>query len=39
LENTLNLILDYDSKNLNSSIILLLWAWNVDDLRYKIKVN
>lgn len=39
LENTLNLILDYDKENPNSSIILLLWAWNVDDLRYKIKVN
>ncbi len=39
LENTLNFILDYDEKNPNSSIILLLWAWNVDDLRYKIKVN
>ncbi len=38
LENTLNLILDYDGKNPDSSIILLLWAWNVDDLRYKIKV-
>jgi UDP-N-acetylmuramate--alanine ligase len=37
-ENTLKSILDYDTKNPNSSIILLLWAWNVDDLRYKIKV-
>jgi UDP-N-acetylmuramate--alanine ligase len=36
--NTLKSILDYDTKNPNSSIILLLWAWNVDDLRYKIKV-
>lgn len=39
LKNTLKLILDYDKKNPNSSIILLLWAWNVDDLRYEIKVK
>ncbi|MFA5916752.1 MAG: Mur ligase family protein [Candidatus Gracilibacteria bacterium] len=37
-ENTLKSILDYDTKNPNSSIILLLGAGNVDDLRYKIKV-
>lgn len=39
LNNTLKLILDYDKKNPNSSIILLLWAWNIDDLRYKIKTS
>jgi len=39
MENTLNLINDYDLKNPNSSIILLLWAGNVDDLRYKIKLK
>lgn len=37
LKNTLELISKYDKENPNSSIILLLWAWNVDDLRYKIK--
>ncbi|MDD3302652.1 MAG: UDP-N-acetylmuramate--L-alanine ligase [Candidatus Gracilibacteria bacterium] len=39
MENTLNLINDYDLKNPNSSIILLLGAGNVDDLRYKIKLK
>ncbi len=37
LENTLNLINKYDKENPDSSIILLLWAWNIDNLRYKIK--
>lgn len=36
LENTLDLINDYDKKNPNSSIIMLQWAWNVDNLRYKL---
>jgi len=36
LENTLKLIENYDKENTNS-IILLLWAWNIDNLRYKIK--
>lgn len=35
-ENTLKLIEDFDKQNINS-IILLLWAWNIDELRYKIK--
>ena len=39
LENTLKLVLNYDKQNPNSSIIVLLWAWNVDDLRYKIKTS
>lgn len=39
LKNTLEIIKDYDLKNPNSSIILLLWAGNVDDLRYEIKTN
>lgn len=36
LENTLKLIQEYDKENPNSSIILLQWAWNVDNLRYQI---
>ncbi len=36
LENTLKMIQDYDKKNPASSIILLLWAGNVDDLRFKL---
>ena len=39
MENTLKLIEDYDSENPKSSIILILWAWNVDNLRYKIKTS
>ncbi len=39
LENTLKFIKEYDLENPNSSIILLQWAWNVDDLRYKIKTS
>lgn len=39
LENTLKTIFYYDEKNPNSSVILLLWAWNVDDLRYKIEIK
>ena len=38
-ENTLKLIENYDSENTSSSIILLLWAGNVDDLRNKIKTS
>lgn len=38
LENTLKLINEYDSKNTNS-IIILMWAWDVDNLRYKIKTK
>ncbi len=37
LENTLNWIIEYDKNNPNSSVIILQWAWNIDDLRYKIK--
>lgn len=36
LENTLKLIKDFDSEN-SWAIIILLGAWSVDDLRYKIK--
>ena len=39
LANTLKLIQEYDKKNPNSSIILLLWAGDVDNLRYKIKTK
>lgn len=38
LENTLELIQEYDSEYPDSSIILLLWAWDVDSLRDEIKV-
>jgi UDP-N-acetylmuramate-alanine ligase len=36
MKNTLTIIEDYDKKNPASSIILLLWAGSVDNLRYKI---
>ncbi len=36
LENTAKLIREYDEKNPNSSIILLLGAGDVDKLRYEI---
>lgn len=36
LENTIQLINEFD-KNNNDSIIILMWAWDVDNLRYKIK--
>ncbi len=36
LENTLKLIKAYDAQDPNSSIILLLGAWNVDTLRFEI---
>lgn len=36
LENTLKLIQEYDLQNPGNSIILLLWAGNVDNLRYEI---
>jgi UDP-N-acetylmuramate--alanine ligase len=39
LNNTLKLILEYDLGNPNSSIILIQWAWNVDNLRYEINVK
>jgi len=39
LENTLKLIKEYDIENPSSSIILLLWAGNIDDLRYKINIS
>lgn len=39
LENTLKLIEQYDRENPNSSIILLLGAWDIDNLRYKIKTS
>jgi UDP-N-acetylmuramate--alanine ligase len=35
-ENTLKLIEDFDKKNPNSAVIVLLGAGNIDDLRYKI---
>lgn len=39
IENTLKRIREYDTKNPDSSIILLLWAWNIDNLRYEIIVK
>lgn len=36
LENTLELIQKYDQENPDSCVILLMWAWDVDTLRYKI---
>ena len=39
LEHTTELIYSYDRNNPNSSIILLLGAWDVDTLRYKIKTS
>ncbi len=38
MKNTLKLIEEYDSENPDSSIILLLGAGNVDNLRYKLEV-
>jgi len=35
-EKTLKLIEEFDNKNTNS-IIILMWAWNIDNLRQKIK--
>lgn len=35
-ENTINLINDYDIKNPAQCIIILLWAGDIDDLKYKI---
>ncbi len=38
LENTLKLIEEFDMNNKNA-IIILMWAWDVDNLRYKIKTT
>ena len=38
LDNTLELIKKFDNENTNS-IILLMWAWDVDNLRKKIKTT
>lgn len=37
-ENTLRLIEEFDSQNKNA-IIILMWAWDIDNLRYKIKTT
>jgi UDP-N-acetylmuramate--alanine ligase len=39
LENTVKLIQDFDKKESLVKIILLLWAWDVDSLRDKIKTS
>ncbi len=39
LENTLKLINKYDQENPDSSIILLQWAGDVDNLRYEMKIK
>ena len=36
LNNTLKLINNYDSKNISNSVIVLMWAWDVDNLRYEL---
>lgn len=38
-DNTLKLLHTYDSEHPNSSIILLLWAGDIDTMRYKIKTS
>ncbi len=38
LDNTLKLIQDFDNKN-TWAIIILMWAWDIDNLRYKIKTT
>ncbi len=38
LENTIKLIEEFDKKN-SWAIIILMWAWDIDNLRYKIKYN
>ena len=38
LDNTLKLIEEFDKENKNA-IIILMWAWDVDNLRYKIKTT
>lgn len=37
-ENTLKLIEKFDKEYKNNLIIILLWAWDIDDLRFKIKM-
>lgn len=39
LKNTLNLIKKFDNENPWKLIIILQWAWNIDDLRYEIKTK
>lgn len=38
-ENTLKLINKFDEENKWNLVIILQWAWNIDDLRYEIKVK
>lgn len=38
-ENTLDMINYFDNKYKNELIIILQWAWDIDDLRYKIKTT
>lgn len=39
LQNSLKLINKYDEENSWKLVIILLWAWNVDDLRYEIETK
>lgn len=39
LDNTLNLIKEFDEKYKNELIIILQWAWDIDNLRYNIKTS
>ena len=38
-KNTLKLIQEFDEKNPQQLVIILQWAWNIDDLRYEIEFN
>lgn len=37
LDNTLNIISDLDKKYSDNALIILMWAWDIDNLRYGIK--
>ena len=36
LKNTIKIIQDYEEKNQNNSVIILMWAWDIDILRYEL---
>lgn len=39
LQNTLSILNNYEKDNFWNSVIILLWAWNIDNLRYKIETH
>jgi UDP-N-acetylmuramate-alanine ligase len=39
LENTLKLLNEFDGKNKSNLIIVLMWAGDVDNLRYEIELR